>query len=273
MGVQVITDDIAILSRDEPRFASVRHSHAEAQLIYAISGIVSVTTDQGSWVVPPSRAVWVPAGIEHETRSHAAVKFRALSIEAAAARNLPEGCAVVDVTPLLRELILRLAELGQTPMDAEYVRALTHLVLCELGVLPVQPLNLPMPRHERLARLCEELRNQPALEISLEQAAARLGMSRSSFMRLFARETHMSFGRWRQQARLLAALPLLAEGRSVLTVALECGYDSASAFSAMFRRSFGRSPSEYFQSHGSATPDDRHKGLRHRAHRHRPRAS
>jgi len=249
MRVRTVTEELAVVSQDERRFASLPHRHAQAQLIYAISGVVVVTTTRGTWVVPPSRAVWVPADTEHQTRSHAEVRFRALLIATADHPGLPTGCAVVEVTPLLRELILRLAELaelGGQAADSPITRAVTHLLLLELAFLPVQPLALPLPAHPALARLCARLRDDPSSSASLEAVAARLHTSRASFMRLFRRETGMSFGRWCQQARLLRSLSLLAGGEPVLSVALECGYDSPSAFSAMFRRSLGRSPSEYF---------------------------
>lgn len=246
MRVETVTGRIAVISQDERRFTSVRHSHPQAQLIYAISGVVAVTTDRGTWIVPPSRAVWAPAGIEHVTKSHSAVQFRALLIDAAESRGLPDECMVVEVTPLLRELILRLAALAERPENSDFALAITRLLLMELTFLPVEPLSLPMPGNEELARFCERVRDDPAGDISIEEAAATLRRSRSSFMRLFQRETGMSFGRWRQQARLLLALSLLADGKSILNVALECGYDSPSAFSAAFRRSFGRAPSSYF---------------------------
>lgn len=248
MPEKTATDRIVVVSRDAHCFASARHTHQQAQLIYAISGVVSVTTADGTWVVPPSRAVWVPGGIEHETKSHAAVQFRALLIDPAEVKGIPGVCAVVEVTPLLRELILRLAVLAERPRGAEFGRAVTRLLLLELSFLPVEPLNLPFPRHAKLARFCEWIQNDPARAVALEEAARALHMSRSSFMRLFRREVGVSFAHWRQQARLLHALSLLAEGQSILNVALACGYDSPSAFSAMFRRSLGRSPSEYFAS-------------------------
>ncbi|MCV9910356.1 helix-turn-helix transcriptional regulator [Brucella sp. HL-2] len=241
-----MTDKIAVVTKDAHRFSSIRHTHPQAQLIYAISGIVSVTTTEGTWVVPPSRAVWVPAGVQHETKSHVTVQFRALLIDLPEIRGLPSACTVVEVTPLLRELILRLSELVEKPRGADFSRTVTQLLLQELTSLPIEPLSLPIPRHAQLALFCEWLRSDPAATIGLHKAAGLLHMSRSSFMRLFQRETTMSFACWRQQARLLHALPLLAEGQSILNVALACGYDSPSAFSAMFRRSLGRSPSEYF---------------------------
>lgn len=246
MREQTASGRITVVSQDAHRFVSACHTHQQAQLIYAVGGVVSVTVAAGTWIVPPSRAVWVPAGIEHETRSHAAVRFRALLIDPAQVKGLPGACAVVEVTPLLRELILRLAALAEAPRDAEFSRAVTRLLLMELAFLPIEPLNLPTPRHGQLARFCEWIRSDPARSTSLEEAAGVLHMSRSRFMRLFKRETGLSFAHWRQQARLLQALSLLADGQSILNVAVACGYDSPSAFSAMFRRSLGQSPSEYF---------------------------
>jgi AraC-like DNA-binding protein len=246
MRGQAVTNHVAVVSQDARRFTSIRHSHPQAQLIYAIRGVVSVTTDDGTWVVPPSRAVWVPAGIEHNTKSHSAVRFRALLVDSAKAEGLPIVCTAMEVTPLLRELILRLAELAEAPEREDLSRAVTQLLLLELSILPVEPLSLPAPRNAQLVRLCEQISDHPARSVSLMEAARALHMSRASFMRLFQRETGMSFMRWRQQARLLHALSLLADEHSILNVALACGYDSPSAFSAMFRRSLGKSPSEYF---------------------------
>ncbi|UGV29187.1 AraC family transcriptional regulator [Rhodopseudomonas boonkerdii] len=237
---------VVVISRDADRFDSFVHQHAEAQLVYAIGGVVAVTTAEGTWVVPPSRAVWVPPGIAHQTHSHATVQFRALLIDPAGLPHLPATCAVVAVSPLLRELILRLADLPRSAKGPEFRQALTRLLLLELSFVPTEPLGLPWPEHRALVQLCETIRHAPVHSISLAAAATVAHMSRSSFMRLFKKQTGMSFARWQQQARLLHALVLLAEGQSILNVALDCGYDSPSAFSAMFRRSLGRSPSAYF---------------------------
>jgi AraC-like DNA-binding protein len=241
-----ITDEIAVIAHDGHRFSGPRHSHEQAQLLYAVSGVVSIKTDQGTWVVPPSRAVWLPPGLDHETSSHAGVKFRSLLIDTREMQGLPDECLVVAITPLLRELILKLADLAENPGSRDRTDAVVRLLLMELSFQPAQPLNLPTPKHPGLAQICERLRNDLTETLSVEGAAAILHMSRATFMRLFKRETGVSFGHWRQQARMLAALTMLAEGRSVLDVAFECGYNSPSAFSAMFRRSLGCSPSAYF---------------------------
>ena len=245
-GVSV-TEDVAVIAHDDHHFSSPKHSHHQAQLLYAVSGVISLTTGSGTWVVPPSRAVWLPPNLEHITTSHTSVQFRSLLIDVESHAGLPKDCMVVEVTPLLRELILRLAELVDKSDRREMADAVIRLLLLELSFLPAQPLNLPKPMHAALAEFCEGMCKDLARELSIEQAARQLHMSRATFMRLFQRETGLSFGKWRQQARMLKALALLAEGKSVLDVALECGYDSPSAFSAMFRRSLGRAPRDYFQ--------------------------
>lgn len=241
-----ITDEIAVIVHDGHRFSGPKHSHEEAQLLYAVSGVVSIKTDEGTWVVPPSRAVWLPPKLEHETSSHAGVQFRSLLIDSSEMQGLPDECLVVAITPLLRELILKLADLAENPGGRDRTDAVVRLLLMELSFEPARPLNLPTPKHSELAQMCERFRNDLAENLSVEDAAAMLHMSRATFMRLFKRETGMSFGHWRQQARMLDALTMLAEGRSVLEVALECGYNSPSAFSATFRRSLGCPPSAYF---------------------------
>ncbi len=241
-----ITGEVAVIAHDGHRFSGPKHSHEQAQLLYAVSGVVSIKTDEGTWVVPPSRAVWLPPKLEHETSSRASVKFRSLLIDTSEMQGLPDECLVVAITPLLRELILKLANLAENPGSRDRTDAVVRLLLMELSFQPAQPLNLPTPKHPDLAQLCERFRRDLAEALSIEDAAAMLHMSRATFMRLFKRETGMSFGHWRQQARMLNALTMLAEGRSVLDVALECGYNSPSAFSATFRRSLGCPPSAYF---------------------------
>jgi AraC-like DNA-binding protein len=246
-GTDVI-EGVAVIAHDDRRFTSARHSHRQAQLLYAVSGVISLTTDIGTWVVPPSRAVWLPPNLEHVTASHTSVQFRSLLVDTEGRDTLPKECMVVEVTPLLRELILRLAGLVDKPDLKEVADAVIRLLLLELTFLPAQPLNLPLPKHSALAAFCETMLGNLAQTISIEEAADALHMSRATLMRLFQRETGLSLGRWRQQARMLKALTLLAQGRSILDTAFECGYESPSAFSAMFRRSLGRSPRDYFQS-------------------------
>jgi AraC-like DNA-binding protein/quercetin dioxygenase-like cupin family protein len=222
------------------------HAHKRSQIIYASSGVMRVQTPQGAFVVPPHRAVWVPAGVVHDVRMAGAVAMRTLYIAPEAVRTLPEECCVVGVTPLLRELILRAVELPLLYDEAGAEGRLMALILDELRALPVLPLNLPMPADPRLIRICKAILAEPGDTRALGAWGKQVGASGRTLARGFVRETGMTFGRWRQQARLLEALTRLAQAQSVTTIALDLGYDSPSAFTSMFRRALGRTPSAYF---------------------------
>lgn len=234
------------VAKDARRFSRRRHSHPWAHLIYATRGVVSVTTEAGTWVAPPNRAIWVPSGVEHATRSHGPVRFRSFIAESGTKVGLPAACCVMEMSDLARALIVRLDTTLSPPRPENFTERAARLLLDELGVLPTEPLSLRMPHNPQLARFCVSLRVEPSRMIAIEKIAGRLGMSRSTFMRHFRHETGMTFGRWCQQARLLKSLTLLAKGESILNVALDCGYQSPSAFAAVFRRTFGKAPSAYF---------------------------
>lgn len=222
-----------------------RHTHRRAQLIHTVSGAMTICTEQGSWVVPPTRAVWVPAGIEHWITMAGEVRMRSLFITPARSAGLPTQCTVVAVSALLRELILAALVVDQhAPTQRD--RLLLDLAVEEIRVLEVQPLHLPMPSEPRIARICHALLADPADKRPLAEWAAWAGLSERTAARAFIAACGMSFGRWRQQVRLIAALTRLARGEPVLSVALDLGYDSPSAFSAMFRKALGRTPSAYF---------------------------
>jgi AraC-like DNA-binding protein len=218
------------------------HRHLRAQLVYASSGVMMVRTPEGSWVVPPHRAVWMPAGTEHEIRISGIVRMRTLYIDPAETAGLPGRCMVVEVTPLLRELILRVVE---REISGPPAWGLLPLILDELVGLPALALDLPMPSDRRARRLAEALIAEPSLDLTLGQWSATAGASSRTLARLFRSETGLTFGAWRQRLRLTRSLALLARGQSILSVALELGYDSPSAFTAMFRRALGRAPTDY----------------------------
>ncbi|WP_296348017.1 helix-turn-helix transcriptional regulator [Reyranella sp.] len=221
------------------------HRHARAQLIYATVGTMRVSTDAAVWVVPPQRALWMPAGIRHSITMSGDVTMRTLYLRHDAAAGMPEVCRVLQVSPLLRELIVRATEL---PMHYDERGAAGHvvaLILDELHHEQSLPLHLPMPRDRRLRRLCTTLLEQPGDPRTLEEWAHSANASPRTLARLFVAETGLTFGAWRQQARVLEAMGRLGGGQAVTEVALDLGYDSVSAFSAMFRRASGVSPSAY----------------------------
>jgi AraC-like DNA-binding protein len=222
------------------------HRHRRGQLVHACSGVMTVTTREGTWVVPPQRAVWVPGGVLHRIRMSGRVGMRTAYLDAGAGAGLPSQCCVVAVSPLLQQLLLRLVALPQPfPLGGSEER-LVQVLLDELRTLEVAPLHLPRPADTRARRVVDALLRDPEDDRGLTQWAALAGASPRTLARLFHRETGMSFGAWRRQLRLLRSLERLAAGESVTAVALSLGYASTSAFIAMFRRNLGCTPGSYF---------------------------
>ena len=222
------------------------HWHARSQLAYASAGIMTVETEQGMWVVPPQRAVWIPAGIRHSVHSAGALAMRSIYIDPEVVSWLPQTCSVVHITPLLRELIERAAELPQRYALGGREERMMLLILDEIRELPIAPLHLPEPSDARLRRITTALKRDPADHRTLEAWGREVGASSRTLARLFRLETGMSYQQWQRQVRLLAGLIGLAEGEPVTGVAIEVGYDSPSAFIAMFKRALGTTPSQYF---------------------------
>lgn len=226
------------------------HRHRRAQLVYASEGVMTVTTSGGAFVVPPQRAVWLPGGVEHRIEARGAVAMRTLYVEPDASPGLPAAVCVLHVTPLLRELIIAAVAAPHPFKPNSPEHRLMSVILDQIRVLPVAPLALPMPADRRLRRVAEGLLDDPADSRSLDQWARQVGASGRTLARLFGAETGMSFRAWRQQLRLLRALERLAAGDTVTVVAMDLGYDSPSAFTAMFRRNLGAAPTRYFRPAG-----------------------
>lgn len=232
------------------------HRHAKAQLVYVMSGVITLEAAGGLWTVPPRCALWLPGGVAHRGRACGHIKVGHLYIEPALARSLRDQCGILLVQPLLRELILRLMERPpprptQGPREARLLRVL----LDELEAAPLEPLHLPMPQDRRLRRLAETLLVDPSLRLTIEEWGARVGASSRTLSRLFPRETGLSFVRWRQQLHVGLALQRLATGEPVANIALDLGYESASAFGAMFRRMLGVTPARYFSEAAAAASE------------------
>lgn len=222
------------------------HAHSKHQLIYAVRGVMVVQTEAGRWVVPPTRAIWMRAGMTHQIRCVGEVHMRSLLVTTDAAPKLLEETQAVAISPLLRELIRAAMDVPLPYSPGTRDGRVMRLILDELRALPVLPLHLHMPADERLLRICEALQGQLDDASTLADWAARLAVDVKTIQRLFVKETGMTFGQWRQQARLLRALELLATGEKVIAVALALGYDSPSAFATMFRKQFGQAPSQFF---------------------------
>ncbi|MGH8664405.1 MAG: AraC family transcriptional regulator, partial [Burkholderiales bacterium] len=218
------------------------HWHARAQFLFAAYGTMTVRTPRRGWIVPPSRALWIPAGTVHQIRINSTVEMRSLYIEPTAAAGMWSECVVLAVTSLARELILRAGALPLRYDESGDDGLLMRLLLAEIRRLSVCALDLPLPESADLARLCERVLTDLSARRHCRTQADDLAMSTRTLYRRFLKETGITFARWQQQARLLEAIRRLAEGASVTATALDLGYESTSAFSAMFRRSLGQTP-------------------------------
>ncbi|CAD6546995.1 AraC family transcriptional regulator [Paraburkholderia metrosideri] len=240
---------VAVIATDPPgRTAFPSHAHRQGQLIYAISGVMIVRTDSGSWVVPTGRAVWVPGDTQHAIETTGDVRIRTVFVKPGARKGLPDACRVILVSTLLRELIVTAADIDEHAASGARARRIMALILDEIEIAPTLSLHVPMPRHAALVRLCTQLINHPSVPVTLAGWAREAHMNERTLARTFRRETGMTQGAWCRHTRLLLSLPRLVAGASILEVALEHGYDSPSAFAAMFRKTLGVPPSEYFRN-------------------------
>ena len=219
-----------------------RHKHdGFHQIVYASKGVIRVSSEEASWVVPPGRAIWMPAGRYHKIDCYGAVYLRSLYIDGNT-KSVSCDCAVWSVSALMHEIILRLIE-----QPRESIRShLIALLQDEINSLDILPLKLPQPKDRRLLMICDTINKNPADARRLRDWAWQLGYSERNLIRQFQADTGLTFRQWRRQARLLLALERLANREPVTTIALELGYESASAFGVAFRETFGVTPGQYF---------------------------
>jgi len=226
-----------------------RHAHSWAQLVYATDGVLSVHAGEGVWVVPPRRAVWIPPGADHDVEATDACRLQTLYFRPDTVRTLPRTCRVVPVSPLLRELVLETRRRAMLTSDEPADARLAGVLVDQIATTREAPLDLPMPRDPRARRVADRVRHDPAAETPLAELARGSGASTRTIERIFKRETGHTFGRWRRRARVLEALKLLARDEPVTSVALKLGYDSPSAFIAMFKRTLGTTPGRWGHDH------------------------
>lgn len=226
--------------------STIRHQHEVAQLLYAIRGVMRVMTPLGQWIVPPSCGIWLPAGVWHEVHMLALVEMRTVYIQPEALPNLPRQCCVLDISPLLRALILAAVTIdGPHPKNSREGH-LIDLLLDEIVRTPTLPMVLPIPQDKALRHICDLLLIAPDDGRTIEAWARKISVDARTLQRRFHHATGMTFGQWRRQARLLKALERLVTGERIISVALESGYTSPSAFSTMFKRQLGVAPSHFF---------------------------
>jgi AraC-like DNA-binding protein len=242
----------------------VPHRHPWAQVALSTTGVVRLTVDRGSYIVPPSRALWIPPGVEHAVTAVEDCDLRTLYLYQPRGRCGPgvtrtdaaawRQCRVLEVSELLRALVLEMsvlpdgagAALGRSQLQRE--RRIGALVQDELRRARPLALGVDLPADKRLRALCEAMLDDPARHAGIDAWARDAGASARTVARLFRSELGTSFGQWRQQALLARAVTLAARGRPMSHIAAELGYASPSAFSAMVRRTVGAPPSRFFTS-------------------------
>ena len=242
----------------------VPHRHPWAQLAVSATGVVRLTVAHGTYLVPPSRALWIPPGVEHAVTVLETADLLTLYLHQPRGRCGPEvarpqqaawqQCRVLEVSGLLRALALELdasADGTHPPLSGDALRRegrLSALVLDELRRARPVPLGVDLPADKRLRALCEALLSDPGRHVTLEGWARDCGASPRTVARLFRSELGTSFVQWRQQVLLARAVALAARKMSMGAIAAELGYASPSAFSAMVRRSVGATPSRFLGS-------------------------
>lgn len=235
------------------------HCHSRAQLIYAVSGVMEITAGKKQWRVPPQRAIWMPARMSHSMLAHGAVELRTVYLPQNVVHSRgAERPMMIAVSPLLRELILRgIALDGSRHRDD--LRARIHslaveeldLLLSESAQAPERSLPLPSGADKRMTRICNAIMADPAHPYGIEEWAQEVGASKRTLARRFLAEFGMSFVNWRQQVRLVSALARLDRGDPVTIIASDLGYETPAAFSLMFRKLTGMTPSRYASTTGA----------------------
>jgi AraC-like DNA-binding protein/quercetin dioxygenase-like cupin family protein len=224
------------------------HFHDRDQLVYASQGVMTVATWAGMWVVPTLRAVWIPAAVPHTVTMSGKVAMRTLYLKPRLAKALPRDCCVVNVSPLLRELILHACSFPALKKGVPRQRHVIDLITDQLGAIQRVPLQLPNLSDPRARHVAGILLADPTNSQKLSQLCKVSGCSKRTLERIFQGEAGMTFGKWRQQLRLMRAVRLLAEGAKVTHAALEAGYSTPSAFICMFKKVLGVTPTAYFSA-------------------------
>lgn len=239
---------IVTLTRDyRPSQVIPEHFHDRDQLVFASRGVMTIRTTSSTWVVPIHRAVWIPAAVPHTVAMSGAVAMRTLYLKPNLVKTLPRACCVVNVSPLLKELILHACNFPGLKRRVQWQCHLIDVIVDQLRVVHTVPLQLPNLSDPRALRVTQFLMKTEGRR-SLAHICKIVGASKRTVERIFQAEAGMTFGKWRQQLRLMHAMRSLGEGTQVTRAALEAGYSTPSAFSAAFRKALGTTPTQYFKA-------------------------
>ncbi|WP_372387241.1 helix-turn-helix domain-containing protein [Xanthomonas axonopodis] len=221
------------------------HHHEKCELIYTVKGLLSCEADGHIWTIPPQCALWIPSRIPHRSWAFGRIESYALFIAPDLDTGLGNRCCAVTVSTLLRELLFRVASSPALyPSDGPEARLLP-VVIDELSMARKEQLRVPMPADPTLRRLANLVMSNPMRKASVAEWATQLSMSERTLSRRFSQEIGMSFGQWRHRVHVTLALQWMADGRSIKSIAFNLGYESASSFITMFKKTLGQSPARY----------------------------
>lgn len=226
---------------------SNRHFHRRGQLVLQIDGITAMMTDDTTFILPPGHCLWIPGGTVHQARVWGDCAIQTIYVDPDHVPGWGDSCRLMLASPLLQALMDETVRMPVAYDQAGRDGQLVNLLLAEIGRMPEATLHVPVPRDPRLLRICEAVLADTTSDLTLDDWADRVGLSRRTLTRAFRRETGHSFASWRQRVRLLQALARLGTGEAVTNVALDVGYDSPSAFTAMFKRELGAAPRSYLR--------------------------
>jgi len=243
-----VLESLGVLAWELPR-ASVRqtstHSHPEAQLCGLDRGLAILETDAGAWTCPPGRCVWIPPNMTHSLRSYGKISGWMVRLDARRRASLPVEPRILALSPLLKEIVVRMMSWVESPEANAAKRRLVDVLQDEISAASQIKLHLPIPRDPALKRMAMRMAENSEAARDLATLAREVGLSERSLFRNFQKETGLSPGRWRRQMQVLRSLELLAGGRSVTESAFEVGYESVGAFIRAFRETVGVTPTVY----------------------------
>ena len=224
------------------------HAHARGQLLALNSGLLVIEAGNERWMFPSHRCAWIPPNCLHAARSVGRASGSMVYLSPFACRGLPRRPCLFNSSDLIFAVVERIRSYDIEQLLSTEKKHLVTVLRDELRRPDDHPLRLPLPRHKKLAKIAQTLLEDVSDRRTLDDWGDLAGMSRRTFMRAFSSDVGMPFGRWRQQARLFAALEMFAEGTSVTDAAIAVGYDSVSAFIRMFRTMLGATPRQYLRS-------------------------
>jgi AraC-like DNA-binding protein len=238
---------IVIVGSQETELIAGPHRHPRGQLCGSMRGLLSFGVEEGVWIVPAIHAVWLPPNHLHHGRSHGPFHGWSAYVAEEACHDLPKRPCTIRTSGLLKEAVLRASTWAEGESGSRHSHV-TAVILDEIRNLPIEPFGLPLPKDARLQRIAQAIIADPADERDLEQWAVWGGVGSRTLSRRFVAETGFNFTNWRQRARLMRSLEMLADEVPVQNVALDLGYSTASAFISLFKRTFGETPSAYRRS-------------------------